>query len=208
MIREGEMTFQDGEGHKNAQNTPKEKRRRKMNLKVVLSIVAIAVFAISCEELEYNAPADQPVWFEYNYVNHAWGYQNSGWFIDREGTMRYYNLPESYRLPDSSGYMSLEDLEHNLSLADSIVLQVDSIILEKQIRLIPGAAEGALGDAENIAADAGSSTLSCYIYNDDLDVYRKVKLAQSGDWEQFNLSREAEKLVKWLREFDIFWLSD
>lgn len=88
-------------------------------------LLLLAVFLVACEKLEYDAPEDQPLYFEYHYINHAWGFQENGWLIDHEG-----------------------------------------------------------------------------------NAYQYVFLAQSGDWEQFNLSEEAEKLVKWLLDFDVFWLSD
>ncbi|MCK4745680.1 MAG: hypothetical protein KAT15_01525 [Bacteroidales bacterium] len=173
-----------------------------------MGFIFMALLPVACEELTYDAPEDQPVFFEYNYINHAWGYQHHGWLIDGEGYVRYYNLPESYRFPDSTGYLSLEDLEHNIGLTDSVIEQVDGAELEKYRNYIPGAAKGEIGESSNVAADAGTSMLSCYLYDIHEDAYRKVFLAQSGDWEQFNLSEDAEKLVDWLREFDVFWLSE
>jgi len=80
--------------------------------------------------------------------------------------------------------------------------------LEEFVSYIPGAAEGQIGEKSNIAADAGSSTLACYLYDKKAGAYRYVFLGMSGDWEQFNLSSEAEILVDWLRGFGVFWLSE
>ncbi len=162
----------------------------------------------ACNKEEYSAPGEQPVYFEYHYYNYAWGFQENGWLIDREGNIRSFNLPENFRLPDSEGYLDLADLEHNLWLTESVIGKVDVKELDQFIDYIPGAARGEIGEARSIAADAGSSTLSCYLYDPDKGAYQYVFLAQSGDWEQFNLSGEARKLVKWLLDFDVFWLSD
>ena len=54
----------------------------------------------------YEAPGDQPVLFEYRYVNHAWGYSENGWLIDSKGNMKSYDLPKDFNLPDSSGYIT------------------------------------------------------------------------------------------------------
>ena len=35
----------------------------------------LALLLVGCDKLEYVAPVDQPVFFEYHYVNHAWGFQ-------------------------------------------------------------------------------------------------------------------------------------
>jgi hypothetical protein len=168
----------------------------------------LAVLLVGCEDLGCDLPGDQPVYFEYHYTNHAWGYHENGWIIDREGNIRSFNLPVDFRSPDSTGYLTIGDLEHNLALTDSIVGNVDEAELEQYIEYIPAAAEGEIGKSKSIAADAGASVLSCYFYDKQKDVYKYVFLAQSGDWEQFNLSPEAEILVDWLLNFDVFWLSD
>ena len=172
-------------------------------------IVATAMMVLaSCEKDDYQGPDDQPVYFEYNYINHAWGFQHHGWLIDGDGFVRYFESPESYRFADSTGYLTLEDLEYNLGQTDSIIQQVDSEELDEYINYISGAAGGELTKSVNIAADAGASVLSCYRYDEEMNSYRQVFLAQSGDWEQSNLSSEAGKLVTWLRSFGVFWLSE
>jgi len=166
------------------------------------------VVLVACEKEVYNAPEDQPFYFEYHYINYAWGFQENGWLIDREGNIRSFSQPEDYRLGLIGAFLSLEDLEHNLGLTDSIVGTVEVGELKKYKNYIPAAADGEIGEASSIAADAGTSVLSCYMYDPEMNAYQYVFLAQSGDWEQFNLSGDAEKIVDWLLEFDVFWLSD
>jgi len=154
----------------------------------------------------YEGPENQPVLFEYHYVNHAWGYSEHGWLIDSSGDLHYYNLPEDFRLPDANSYISQEDLMHNLAQADSIMHTLGARDLDYYSGLIAGAAEGKIGEAGNVAADAGSSVLSCYMYDANKDMYRYVFLASSGDWQKSNESREAKILVKWMKDLDVFWL--
>ena len=171
-------------------------------------IVGLAFLLWACEKQEYDAPEEQPVYFEYHYINYAWGFQENGWLIDQEGNIRSFIDPVDYRQGLKGAYLSLEDLEHNLGLTDSIIGTLDDGELEKYLHYIPAAADGKIGISRSNAADAGSSVLSCYLYNPEMNAYQYVFLAQSGDWEQFNLSREAEKLVDWLSGFGVFWLSD
>jgi len=177
----------------------------KTNFTILLTILMALG---SCGENEYDPPESQPVYFEYNYINFAWGYQHHGWLIDGNGFVRYFESPDSFRTADSSGYITLEDLEFNLGQTDSIIDQVDRKELEEYVDCISGAASGEIGELKNIAADAGTSVLTCYRYDGSRDRYQQVFLAQSGDWEQFNLSAEAEKLVTWLRGFGVSWLSE
>ena len=152
--------------------------------------------------------SDSPVLFAYRYTNWAWGYQERGWMIDREGKVRAYNLPVNYRSPDSLGYLSEEDLYHNLALTDTVIEILDPAEVDAYAALIPDAAGGELSEKENIAADAGSSVLTCYLYDNDKKAYRSVFLAMSGDWQQFNQSEPAQEIVDWLLELPVFWLSE
>lgn len=171
-------------------------------------VAMMGLLLTGCEEEPCGCVEEQPVYFEYRYVNHAWGYQERGWLIDALGHVRRFILPEGFRLPDSTGLLSRTDLLHNLTLTDSVINSVSQSDLEYYTGLISGAADGPIGESRNIAADAGSSELSCYLYDSTSNAYRQIFLAQSGDWEQFNTSTEAGILVDWLLDFGVFWLSE
>jgi hypothetical protein len=151
---------------------------------------------------------DQPVLFQYRYVNHAWGYQDNGWLIDSSGNVKYFEFPSDFRTPDSTGYLTREDLEHNLAETDSLITTIDRDKLDSHVALIQEAAAGEIGERQHRAYDAGTSTLACYVYDSGQDAFRYVLLGMSGDWEQLNQSEEAADLVEWLRQFNVFWLSD
>jgi hypothetical protein len=148
------------------------------------------------------APFDQPVFFEYRYLNNAWGVADQGWLIDSQGKQRGFDFPEEYRWPDSTGHISLEDLNHNLGQTDTLIQVVSRKKFDKYARLIRGAAEGSLGERRQVGADMGSATLSCYAYDPETGTYQYVLLAAKGNLEQFNQSAEAEKLVDWLKDLD------
>lgn len=177
----------------------------------VLPLMLLMLLALSACEQElkddYEIPGDQAVLFEYHYINHAWGYAENGWLIDSEGNMHSFEFPKDFRLPDSTGYISEEDLHHNLSQCTSIIGSVEQKDLEYYSGLISGAGEGEIGSPENIAADAGSAVLACYMYDRNKDIYQYVFLAASGDWQQANDASEAEILVEWLKDIgEVFWL--
>jgi len=175
----------------------------------VIFTAAILALPVSCakEDCGCGLPADQPVVFEYRYINHAWGYQERGWFMDGAGAVHYYDSPVEYVSPDSTGLITRAGLIHNLTLADSVIASVDPEELAEFSSLIPAAAEGMVAEAEHAAYDAGTSVLSCYLYDPEVDAYRYVFLAMSGDFSQVNTSKAAEEIVDWLLELPIFWLS-
>jgi hypothetical protein len=164
-----------------------------------LLVVLLSILVSSCQKEYYSGPEDQSVYFEYRYVNYAWGVSDRGWLIDKEGKIMGFEFPEDYRMPDSTGHISAGDLQYNLSQADTLLSSLEKKEFEKHIRLIGGAEEGNLGEPSPRGADMGSSVLSCYAYDPESDSYNYVLLARKGDWEQYNQSAEAEKLVKWLK---------
>jgi hypothetical protein len=169
-------------------------------MRVSLLVLFIVLLVGSCNKETYYGPEDQPVFFEYRYTNYAWGVSDHGWLVDNEGNIRGFEFPEDFRVPDSTGHLSSEDLEHNLSLTDTLLSSINSKDFEKHIRLIGGAEDGNLGEPTPRGADMGSSVLSCYAFDPESGTYNYVLLARKGDWEQYNLSSEAEKLIKWLKE--------
>ena len=177
-----------------------------MNLKIIYYI-GLSFLTLSSCEIITNTPIDQQaVYFEYEYINYAWGFQHNGWIIDEEGNVRSFKLPEDWQYPDSSGMISEAALLYNIKQTDSIIAVVDSTELDKYTALITGARDGRISVRENTAADAGSASLHAYLYDEEKDAYLKIFLASSGDWSSENESYNARKLVKWLKEFGVFWL--
>ena len=173
-----------------------------------MGMLLIVMLGSSCEKDPYFGPENQPVYFKYHYVNRAWGVADEGWLIDGEGRMWGFDMPQDFRYPDSAGHLTRADLEHNLGQADTLMRTLKRKEFQKYSRMIGGAAEGHLGERRVRGADMGSSRLSCYAYDPSLDAYRHVLLIQMGDWEQKNLSAEADRLVKWLKEYGVAFLSD
>jgi len=179
-----------------------------MLMKLSIRMLVLVLLSTACEKTNYEGPEDQPVYFEYHYINHAWGYTENGWVIDNESKMWGYDLPEHYRWPDSTGHLSHEDLQYNLDQADTLLLSFKCNEMEKYTKLIGGAAEGNISEPKSRGADMGASILSCYAYESSSDSYRRILLAVMGDWEQFNQSAEAEELVDWLSEFGVAFMAD
>ncbi|MFC2080471.1 hypothetical protein ACFLRQ_03245 [Bacteroidota bacterium] len=175
-------------------------------IKIQFMFVAIAcLLIVSCEEAENYIPTDQPVYFEYSYINMAWGFQHHGWVIDMEGNVRSYDKPENWLSAGEDG-LDYDDLLTNISQADSIIATIDSAVLSEKIQLIMDAKDGKISPLVGSANDAGSSVLSAIYFDEATGKYKSVLLAQSGDFERHNKSRAAESLTEWLKEFDVFWL--
>jgi len=170
-------------------------------LKIALLLVVI-MFAKACDKEGYEGPEQQPVYFEYHYINHAWGYNDHGWLVDMKGNIWRFEFPENFNTALHGDYLTLGQLEHNLAQCDSVVGEVSLSRLEKKIKLISGAAEGEIDDVHRQGADMGLGVYSCYRYDPNEDAYEYILLSADGDYQQHNHSPEAEKLVEWLSELE------
>ncbi len=163
-------------------------------------ILAFMLLMIGCERVGYDAPEEQAVYFEYHYVNHAWGLRDNGWLIDGDGAIRRFEFPEDYNTGMHGDFLNLEQLEHNLGQADSVLGEVGSKKLEKQIQMIQGASLGELSKVHPRGADMGSGAYTCFKYDPNENAYQIIVLELWGDNQRYNSSSEAEKLAEWLKE--------
>jgi len=171
-----------------------------------LFLLIFLILSYSCEKEDNLNNGEQPVYFQYSYLNIAWGYQNSGWLIDNKGNVNYYNMPDHWRKGDNDG-ISYDDLNFNLSQTDSIITRIDPLILKEKIKLIKYAINGEMSQKIHTAYDAGSSTLLAYYYDSNTKKYRTVILAESGDISCYNKDTAAMQLTNWLKQFGVLCLA-
>jgi len=167
---------------------------------------------LSCGQDNSHNPNEgfiqQQVLFHFSHLNDAWGYQNHGWFIGKDGSAKVYYIqsPENWNLastngPDS-GYISREALLANYSQADRQILEIsDSELLEKYWLINP-AAYGAYSELRSRGADIGAIQYFCYYWDYQRGKFKQVLLSLSGDFSRENLAPEAGVLDRWMKELD------
>lgn len=159
------------------------------------------VFITGCTgkaELFEVSDAGQEVWFQFEYLNHAWGYQHNGWLIDSSGKVRCYSNPEKWNFADSLSQISGMELRANLLSSDSVCYLLDEEVLETKIKLIEAASHGKVSEPVHMMYDAGVWIYRAFLYNQKDDVYKQVLLKQAGDFKIINDSPEAQALNEWL----------
>jgi len=165
--------------------------------KTLLLSFLIIVVATSCKK-ENLDEVNQPVDFEFEYINHAWVYTHQGWMVDEEGNVRGFNLPVKWNHPDESNYITKAELTENLAQADSLYTTADEANLTHHFKNRFDM-QGAVMDTSDVfMADAGVGALYVYVWNDEVDKYEKVHLASRGDTSVTNTSNEAKAAVNWL----------
>jgi len=65
----------------------------------LLFILGLMIFSLTnCEKDNDGTDismTNQRIYFQYDYINFAWGYQHSGWLIDSSGNVHCYNKPDN-----------------------------------------------------------------------------------------------------------------
>lgn len=168
-----------------------------------VAILAIALSAVGCSsdnggmvELHKN----QKIYFQYEYVNYAWGYQHFGWMIDDKGNVLCFKKPENWVSADSLGYVNAVDMENNIMKIDSVCLKIDASELNKKISLIQKASEGKISEPVSEMFDAGVTIFSAFTYDPETKLYKRVLLKQIGDARIENSSEESVELYEWLQD--------
>lgn len=184
-------------------------RRGTMKTIGLFIISVILISAVSCTRTankdQAEAGIDQLVLFQQSFVNYAWGYQNRGWFIDRDGYMKAYRISgrgdQWHRVGEAgpdSGYIAQAALEQNYALADRVIIRIPQKELQEMYRLIPRAADGPYSPRTRTAYDAGAVMFCAYLLDKDKGMYRQVLISISGDFSQFNENAKSQEVEKWL----------
>ncbi|WP_430974370.1 hypothetical protein [Sunxiuqinia rutila] len=171
-----------------------------MNKVKLLLLLFPFLFAASCTEEEVpDNPEDFTIYFQFDHVNHAWGYQHRGFIIDQQGTLYDYNQPENWIWPEND-LIKIEDFESNLLQATARDTLLNENTLQKMEQLALKARQGRLSEGKSVMADAGAEIYAIYLAKKDSPILTRYLLQQRGDWYQKNTSPASDILTEWLIE--------
>lgn len=180
----------------------------------ILLFISIFIIGISsCKKEEIIEEVISPVLFEYEYTNFAWGVQHFGWMIDDENAVRGFSLPDNWNYPDEDGFLSEQELTENLAKSDTTYFSVEDYFLLKHYDERFNF-EGAVIDTSDLQmADAGIGALYVYVWNIQLEKFKRVLLASRGDINMDNGHSQAGPAVTWLETIGkqtdrFFWFDD
>jgi hypothetical protein len=168
-----------------------------MKTKNLFMLLVICLTACNSEIADFK----QKVLFEMHYTNWAWSYQNNGFLIDSAGYVRAFDLSKKtieWNSPDSTGYITKEKMDKNLSYCDSTICLLNVDTLSHYVGKIWGASKGKISTPEMQMADFGEIRYSAYIFDEKTNCYKEVMIKLYGDWMSNNNSPEAEEIYQWL----------
>jgi len=156
---------------------------------------------------------DQPVLFQYEYINYAWGYRHHGFMISPDGTIHGFRQPTGWREFDSIGLISKSDLEYNLNQCDTVFGVVDKDLLTRYFNQVDEIRTGSIKDLGMHMADAGTGVFSAWFWISSEQKFERVFLISNGDVNQVNDHSKTNGLVQWLKKTGqrtdrFYWFGD
>jgi hypothetical protein len=149
-------------------------------------------------------PTGQRLLFEAGYENYAWGFTYSGVYVNADGEVWSYELPQSTTptpspAPDVWPHADMTEAEITAKYASNpkLVTRLSKESVLAMYKLVSLAETGALV-RQSSCADAGSRMYVAWRYDAATAKYSPVQLGMSGDTTARNTVPAAGQLVDWL----------
>jgi hypothetical protein len=186
-------------------------------LKMVAAALMLTIAVVSCSDTTSNPPTtgnnrtsepdtsavgEGKFLFEMTYVNYAWGYRLRGSYIDNHGNIYSYEYPRGASPWTAANDDSLTEAELRAKYDSSATLtgKIDLSELRRMYVLIPHAAQGTLTDPVHVCSDFGGLSYLAYVYSPETQTYKRVLLYTAGDLARKNMSDEADRLYRALKQ--------
>lgn len=144
----------------------------------------------------------QHILFQYEYINHAWGYNHEGFFIDDEGNIMTYKNPEGWNFRDQNYNLTVAQLDENISRCTKSNIKISKEDLARFSSYIDNIALSKVTKMKNVAADAGISVFICYDFDENSGVYKGSLIRMEGDFSCENLNFYSKKISLWLKDIN------
>jgi hypothetical protein len=164
--------------------------------------IIFLVFILSGCKKEYAISEKQDILFQFEYLNHAWGYQHNGFIIDNEGNIMTYSNPDNWNFPDEDLSISALLAAENLSKCRKLGKKIPIDELQKYSRYINNIASSKVTALKSVAADAGSYDYICYKFSENTNTYKGYLIKREGDFTCENLNFYAKRVVSWMKAID------
>lgn len=172
-------------------------------MKKFLCMICFLISITSCNIIDNDSVENnQNILFEVQYINFAWGYQHSGFYINKKGEVFNYKYDNNFVVwkPNKDNYYTEEELLNKYKPNNTLVGTIDKYTVSNKNKLIIQAMQSNYSDTTQIGADQGTTSYICYFYNSIKNKYLEIVLEQDGDWNYKKESLESDSLVKWLKD--------
>lgn len=171
--------------------------------KAFVFLILVQLLFVSCDEIQLKERTVD-CYFQYEYVNYAWGFNHSGFTITPSGEVFAFDKSTAWVFADNNK-LSFANLKKNIEASSKVDTLIKKSDLDYYQQLAFDAFSGKLSEPVQRGADMGE--IICKIIvpntNDPLGDYREVMLTEKGDFDQNNLSSEAAVIAEWLTKLRI-----
>jgi hypothetical protein len=171
-----------------------------------IRLITICLFLTSCcvsgckKNIVINE--NQALLFQVDYLNYAWGYQHSGFFIDNKGNVLTYKNPQEWNFPDKNFNLSESQVHENFVKCSNSGIKIPAEELNKFSLHIKNISSSKVTALKNVAADAGSLEYICYQFSEESGMYKGSLIKMEGDFTCENLNFYSKKVVEWLKDIN------
>ena len=164
----------------------------------MFSAFALLLLFFSCISKDDDYGIDEgDVYFQVEYVNHAWGYQHHGFIIDQQGNLYDFEKPEGWIFAEEG--ISPRDFRSNLNKAEKEPNAVPATEVKQMEPKALLAKTGELTEPENQMYDAGTTVFAVFIFDKNTNKLKKYDLLWEGDLFRENTSQAAKDIAAWLK---------
>jgi len=166
----------------------------------LLSIIILSLTLSGCEKTHVVSKS-QDILYQVEYINYAWVYSHRGLYIDINGNILTYNLPEKWNFPKEDQLLTRKEVLENIAACKISGKKIPGEELQKYIKYIDNiAASKVTSPKYNAASDAGTLSYYCYQYSESSSTYKRTIIRTEGDSECENLNFFTKKIVDWMND--------
>jgi hypothetical protein len=173
----------------------------------LITVIVIALTLSSCKK-NFSVREGQDIFFKFEYVNYAWGFQHYGFMVDVKGRVLTFNDPPKWNFSDNDHLISRAQVQENISYCTESEKVIPQLQLSKFMKYIDKIASSKITAQKNIGADKGTSTFVCYQFSENTSLYKETIIKMEGDANCENLNYFSKKVVEWMREIGKEYLID
>lgn len=164
----------------------------------IVSVVSLSFCSDKTVNAEWEVPEDA-ILFDVFHINYAWGFSCSGYYVDGQGDVHYYDcraLADSMRF-----YRGREGeiLGRRYGMGDTITCHIGADQLACALGLVDEAATQPPLEGRQTGYDAGGTSYSAFLYDPKSGEWTEVPLATTGDVSHDPSTEASEQLVAWLK---------
>jgi hypothetical protein len=173
---------------------------RPVPYKIITTFLLVVVMA-GCKKNNLISEK-QAIFFQFEYINYAWGYQHHGFLIDKDGNVLTYKNPENWNFPDNDLVLTENQVAENIAICMHSGRKISKAELNKYSNYIRNISSTKVTALKNVAADEGSSKYICYQFSESTGIYKGYVIKLEGDFTCENLNFYSKKVASWMKEIN------